>query len=149
MFYKDFGGSSYRKLIEDCAAHWSMVIDTEDTVAEPFYQFTNTNPVERANMFIKNQITMGGNKMIPDVSKTLTPKKIIHNGPATIVFWKDGTKTIIRLNDYDNDNPYFAFVSALAKKIFGNNSKVNKIVSMTEFPEEKKSKGKQKGVSEN
>ena len=152
---EDFGFSPYRKMIEDCAAHWNTAIDTINNnitiskIAKPFHSLLHTDPDKLLNMLFKNQITMGGNKMIPDVSKALTPKKIIHNGPATIVFWKDGTKTIVRINDYDNDNPYYALVSALAKKVFGNNSKVNKIVSMTEFPEEKKSKGKQKGVSEN
>lgn len=31
-------------------------------------------------------------------TKTLTPKMIKHNGPATIVFWADGTKTIVKAN---------------------------------------------------
>ena len=31
-------------------------------------------------------------------TKTLTPKMIKHNGPATIVFWADGTKTVVKAN---------------------------------------------------
>ena len=31
-------------------------------------------------------------------TKTLTPKMIKHNGPATIVFWVDGTKTVVKAN---------------------------------------------------
>ena len=31
-------------------------------------------------------------------TKTLTPKMIKHNGPATIVFWSDGTKTVVKAN---------------------------------------------------
>ena len=31
-------------------------------------------------------------------TKTLTPKMIKHNGPATIVFWTDGTKTVVKAN---------------------------------------------------
>ena len=31
-------------------------------------------------------------------TKTLTPKMIKHNGPATIVFWPDGTKTVVKAN---------------------------------------------------
>ena len=30
--------------------------------------------------------------------KTLIPKMIKHNGPATIVFWDDGTKTVVKAN---------------------------------------------------
>lgn len=56
------------------------------------------------------------------------PKKIIYNGPATIVFWNDGTKTVVKRAKKEKDNKYNAFCAALAKKIFGNNSRVNAIV---------------------
>lgn len=64
--------------------------------------------------------------------KSVTPVRILHNDPATIVFWDDGTKTIVKRAEGQEHNPYFAFCSALAKKIFGNNSSVNKLVSFTE-----------------
>lgn len=56
-------------------------------------------------------------------------KKIIFNPPATIVFWADGTKTVVKCADGTEFNPYFGFTSALAKKVYGNNSRVNKIVA--------------------
>ena len=59
---------------------------------------------------------------------TYTPKKIIYNGPATIVFWYDGTKTIVKRSKKDKDNKYNAFCAALAKKIFGSNNKIINIV---------------------
>lgn len=61
--------------------------------------------------------------------KTYIPKKIIYNGPATIVFWDDGTKTVVKRSQKDKDNKYNAFCAALAKKIYGSNSKVNSIVA--------------------
>ena len=73
-----------------------------------------------------------------DISKDYTPKRIIRNGPMTIVFWEDGTKTLVRLKEGMVDDPYMAFCSALAKKIFGNNSRVKKVVAKTklELPKE-------------
>lgn len=56
------------------------------------------------------------------------PTKIIYNGPATIVFWVDGTKTIVKKSKKEKDNKYNAFCAALAKKIYGTNSNVNRIV---------------------
>ena len=56
------------------------------------------------------------------------PTKIIYNGPATIVFWADGTKTIVKKSKKEKDNKYNAFCAALAKKIYGTNSNVNRIV---------------------
>ena len=43
----------------------------------------------------------------------------------------------------DRKSPYSAFTAALAKKIYGNNSQVNKIVSMTEEPMPHKAKKKE------
>lgn len=60
------------------------------------------------------------------------PKRILKNGPATIVFWDTGDKTIVKLRPGDTDNPYAAFTAALAKKIYGNNSKVNRVIKKTE-----------------
>lgn len=56
------------------------------------------------------------------------PKKIIYNGPATIVFWEDGTKTIVKKAKGEKNNRYNAFCAALAKKLYGNNSVVNRLV---------------------
>lgn len=58
----------------------------------------------------------------------LEVKKIIKNGPATIVFWTDGTKTVVKLQDGDQDDIYAAFTAALAKKAFGSTSMVRKII---------------------
>lgn len=57
-----------------------------------------------------------------------TPLRILRNGPATIVFWGDGTKTVVKRAPDEPDNEYTAFTAALAIKIFGSNSKLKKIV---------------------
>lgn len=67
------------------------------------------------------------------------PERIIKNGPAMVVFWKDGTKTVVKRKKGEPDNIYHAFTAALAKKIFGSNSKVNSIVGSV-IDERKKSK---------
>lgn len=67
-----------------------------------------------------------------DAKCLFIPKKIIRNGKATIVFWLDGTKTVVKCSDED-DNDYDAFTAALAKRVFGTNSAVKKIVNMTQI----------------
>ena len=59
-------------------------------------------------------------------------KKIIYNDPATIVFWKDGTKTVVKCAKGEKFNEYTAFCAALAKKVYGTNSRVTKIVKSGE-----------------
>ena len=48
-------------------------------------------------------------------------KEIRYNGPATIVFWEDNTKTVVKVQPgeicYDPDK---AFAMAVCKKLFGN-----------------------------
>lgn len=55
-------------------------------------------------------------------------EKIIHSGPVTIVFWKDKTKTIVRCAAHDTYDEYNAFCAALAIKLYGNNSKLKKLI---------------------
>ena len=58
------------------------------------------------------------------------PKKIKQNGPATIIFWQDGTKTVIKLAESDPDGGvYHAFCAALAKKIYKTNSQLKRVIN--------------------
>lgn len=54
-------------------------------------------------------------------------KRIIHNDPATIVFWADGTKTVVKCMDGEKYDRYAGFCAALAKKVYGSTSQAKKI----------------------
>lgn len=56
------------------------------------------------------------------------PTKIIYNPPATIVFWTDGTKTVVKCCEEDEYNEYYGFLCALGKKIFGTNRHLKKMI---------------------
>ncbi len=63
-----------------------------------------------------------------------TPVRILKSGPATVVFWIDGTKTVVRVPKDVTPNDYEAFCAALGKKIFGSNSALKKMIQRkTEF----------------
>jgi hypothetical protein len=47
-------------------------------------------------------------------------KNVIFNDPATIVFWTDGTKTVVKAQDGDVFDPEKGLVMAISKKAFGN-----------------------------
>lgn len=47
-------------------------------------------------------------------------KNVIYNNPATIVFWSDGTKTVVKCGDYDVYDPEKGLAMAIAKKSLGN-----------------------------
>ena len=45
--------------------------------------------------------------------------KVIFNNPATIVFWSDGTKTVVKCNERDEFDPEKGLAMAICKKHFG------------------------------
>ena len=46
--------------------------------------------------------------------------KVVFNYPATIVYWKDGTKTVVKCQDGDAFDKEKGLAMAIAKKHFGN-----------------------------
>ena len=70
-------------------------------------------------------------------------REIRYNGPATIVFWEDNTKTVVKMQPgekrYDPDK---AFAMAVCKKLFGNkfNHHLTKAQKACEEMREKRSK---------
>ena len=47
-------------------------------------------------------------------------KKVIFNDPATIIFWEDGTKTVVKCGENDIFDPEKGIAMAIAKKALGN-----------------------------
>lgn len=72
-----------------------------------------------------------------NVGKNVTPKNIFKNGLYTTVLWADGTKTIVKRGEDEPDDEYSAFTAALARKIYGTNSAVKRIVRMTKVQSKK------------
>lgn len=62
------------------------------------------------------------------ISPTDFVEKILRNGDATIVFWADGTKTVVRYSGDEEDSDYTAFTAAFAIKCFGSNSHLKKVI---------------------
>ena len=53
-------------------------------------------------------------------------KKVIFNGPATVVYWGDGTKTVVKCSKDDEFDPEKGLAMAIAKKFFGNENGYSK-----------------------
>ena len=47
-------------------------------------------------------------------------RKVIFNDPATIIFWTDGTKTVVKCQDGDKYDKHTGMAMAIAKKFLGN-----------------------------
>lgn len=77
-------------------------------------------------------------RTFPDVSSpkylgsfcwTSTPKieRVIFHDPATIVYWKDGTKTVVKCQDEEFDKEK-GLLAAIAKKVYGNKGSFNNVI---------------------
>lgn len=57
-----------------------------------------------------------------DIPKNLRGKikNVLFKDPATIVFWADGTKTVVKIQDGDIYDPEKGLAMAIAKKALGN-----------------------------
>lgn len=55
-------------------------------------------------------------------------QRILRNGPATIVFWGDGTKTVVKRPEGKEDDIYEAFTAALGIKMYKTNSHLKKFI---------------------
>lgn len=60
--------------------------------------------------------------------KKLEILRVVFNGPATIVFWSDKTKTVVKCGKRDKFDPEKGLAMAIVKKMFGNKSNYYNII---------------------
>lgn len=62
---------------------------------------------------------------------------IIFNDPATIVFWTDGSKTVVKCGPHDTYDPEKGFAMCFMKRFFGNGNRFHKLLKVAEkkYPE--------------
>lgn len=66
---------------------------------------------------VKNDKHQGYTINNPDIRDAI--KNVIFNDPATIVFWMDGTKTVVKA-EYEDFDPEKGLAMAISKKMLGN-----------------------------
>ena len=101
------------------------------------------SPLEYKNMAVEinNWLNRGALSMSPPVSNLMLNssygsrgqhesmfryntrfkiEKVIFNDPATIIIWKDGTKTVVKIQEDDTFDPMVGMAMCIAKKAMGN-----------------------------
>lgn len=71
------------------------------------------------------------------MDKRYMVKKLIYHGPATIVYWADGEKTVVKCMDGDTFDPMAGFCAALAKKGYGSTGTVKQIIKASGYENSK------------
>lgn len=64
-------------------------------------------------------------------------KKVIFNDPATIILWKDGTKTVVKCAEGETYDPEKGFAMAFIKYHLGNDNQFHKLFKKYMPKEEK------------
>lgn len=109
-----------RTLLDDCA----LVKTCNDIVEKTKKYYCLVYNKEETEMPIKySQIDI--NKLfvapITDViANTINAKKVIFNGPATIVMWKDGSKTVVKAQYGETVDYEKGLAMAIVKYVMGN-----------------------------
>ncbi len=93
--------------------------------------YSMTATINEATSLYKciDKIMKGVSPTMPTtVQKYLTKpeiEKVIFNEPATVILWKDGTKTVVKAHNepYDEEK---GFVMAYLKRLLGNDNTFNK-----------------------
>lgn len=69
-------------------------------------------------------------------------KNVIFNDPATIVFWTDGTKTVVKCQEDDEFDPEKGLTMAITKKVYGNKGSYCNVIKKWCDPYHEKQKEK-------
>lgn len=90
--------------------------------------------------FVKNHYALEEklDRMIDQVEENILkkaplvePKRILRNGPALIVFWKDGTKTVVKCHDEEFDYEK-GLAMALARRLWNRSQTIKHVKSIEE-----------------
>ena len=73
----------------------------------------------------------------PNTTKLPEIKDVIFNEPATIIIWKDGTKTVVKCQEGEGYDPEKGMAMAISKKALGNKGNYCEVFKKW-LPEEEK-----------
>lgn len=63
-------------------------------------------------------------------------RKVIFNDPATIIFWSDGTKTVVKCGPEDTYDMEKGLAMAIVKKMAGNGNRFHKVFKQWRKPKD-------------
>ncbi len=98
-------------------------IKTEHSLLEPL-SFTATIPIDDMTVYAVLNGRNAGSILGQVLQKLID--KVIFNDPATIIKWKDGTKTVVKCRQGDTYNREVGFMMCIMKYLCGNKSNATK-----------------------
>lgn len=65
---------------------------------------------------------------LAEAGKRYAIKRVIVNKPAVIVYWADGTKTVVKKQKGDKWDPEKGVAMAICKRLYGNTGRYNDVI---------------------
>ena len=125
--------TDHDKEVQNYVKNQLYIGNIETGKMKPFSEVKNFNPVQDlADRWINGakwdpdscKVYMSDKKeenTMIHKRKSLGIKNIIFNGPATIIFWNDNTKTIVKCGEGDVFDPEKGIAMAVMKRALGSN----------------------------
>ena len=119
LFYKEVEQISIMPIYSDRSKGYKLIIPSNRYTMMFNCIIKNDSITERSTLIPKSSPKPAN--YLPEI------KNVKFNGPATIVFWADGTKTVVKCQDGDDYSEEVGLAMCIVKKVFGNTSKYNDI----------------------
>ena len=91
---------------------------------DKYYKDAQIRELKEENRYLEHKLDNIKKRLV----ESLEPEKIIRNNRATIVIWGDGKKTIVKCEEGKTYDVYEAYTAALAKRIYGTNSALKRLI---------------------
>ena len=109
---------AYRKCKYDASALIGGKIDIHTYIKN---DVESLQEAQKRIMNLKQELnSLCGSKAFVNSKYGLYIKNVIFNPPATIVFWSDDSKTVVKCQEGDEFDPEKGLAMAITKKMFGN-----------------------------
>lgn len=116
----------YYPTTHDLEEKYAVMTSACQSMLEDFDKFCDENPPKEPDKSRYLQVINEPKEFyFPWDPKAV--KKVIFNDPATIVFWSDGSKTVVKCSENDIYDPEKGLAMAFAKKMFGNDNSFHKL----------------------
>ena len=118
----DYSYSCIKDIMKELSDIDNFSVITTNNPYDPRRRFVDDNAYNQIVRYVKDglNVTYG---MYGQYKPAFLAQieNVIFNDPATIVFWSDDTKTVVKAQDGEEFDPEKGLVMAIAKKKFGNN----------------------------
>ena len=109
------------KTVTGALNNYNVTLKDEDFLDAMRYCYNDILSVEKYKASIELRVDIPG--MID---------RVIFNDPATIIYWKDGSKTVVKRSEDDIWDPEKGFCMAIIKKLYGCTSFIKRFMEPEE-----------------